>query len=65
MCRGWLCLCNDSFYVYTTVVSHEFESFQHYSEAKILVSLWKPTGAINQDSAFVETISGTLDEAII
>ncbi|GAB6199907.1 hypothetical protein YMSE1_22860 [Lactiplantibacillus plantarum] len=57
MCRGCLCLCNSSFYVYTTVVPHGFEDFQHYTEARVLIGLWKPISPINQGSAFAGTIS--------
>lgn len=57
MCRGCLCLCNSSFYVYTTVVPHGFEDFHHYSQARILISLREPSNPINQGSAFVGTES--------
>lgn len=32
---------------------HGFKHFQRYSELRILISLWKPISAINQDSEFV------------
>jgi hypothetical protein len=57
---GWLCLCNDSFYVYTTVAPHGFDNFQHYLEARFLIGLWKPISPIDQSSAFVGTRSTTL-----
>lgn len=60
MHRGCLCPCNSNSYVYTTVMPHGFEKFQHCSETKILIGLWKPISAINQDSAFVENLSTAL-----
>lgn len=35
-------------------MTHGLKHFQRYSELRILISLWKPIGAINQDSEFVE-----------
>lgn len=35
-------------------MTHEFKHFQRYSELRILISLWKPIDAINQDSEFVK-----------
>ena len=52
--RDWLCLCNGGPYIHTTIITHGFKHFQHYSELRILISLWKPIDAINQDSEFVE-----------
>lgn len=53
MCRGCLCLCNSSFYVYTTVVPHGLGNYRHYSETKILISLWEPISPIDQNHTFV------------